>query len=206
MSAAPAAAKAGVRRLVDSRLKVSQRDLLTRRNGRISFFRSSTTVEYGNAYLKANVKPTEANPNHYDCQTHPRLIDAEILHGDEQAFWRQKRAFYRRDQSFMPSWDRQAHALVLLTRSVARAPQAAAFRLFALYLKLLLLPRLVMERELLLPLLSLANTEGILGQAIAEVEKNKDNNKADNKDGGSSDSRSEKVEEKKANEESDKKE
>ncbi|KPA74679.1 putative mitochondrial hypothetical protein [Leptomonas pyrrhocoris] len=152
-------AAAKVARVVSSRLRVIQRDYLTRRGGRTHHLRSSVAVDYTPAYFAAY----KADPNL--C---PRLIDAEAIHGDEQAFWSARRDFYRggASRSYYPTWDRQAQALVMLTREVARVPQEAAFRLFTLGLKMLLLPRLVTNAELMLPSWVLMNTEGPLGAAL----------------------------------------
>lgn len=155
MSAAPSSA-AG--RVISSRLRVIQRDFLTRRGGRANLIRSSTAVNYCPAYMAAY----KADPS--KC---PRLIDAEVVHGDEQAFWTARRDFYRSgaSSSFYPVWDRQAQVLVMLTREVARVPQEAAFRLFTLGLKMLLLPRIVVGTELLLPSWLTMNTEALLAEA-----------------------------------------
>ncbi|KPI83721.1 hypothetical protein ABL78_7241 [Leptomonas seymouri] len=158
-SAAAAAAAAKVARLVSPRLRVVQRDYLTRRGGRTHHLRSAVSVDYTPAYFAAY----RADPNL--C---PRLIDAEAIHGDEQAFWSSRRDFYRSgaSRSYYPTWDRQAQALVMLTRQVARVPQEAAFRLFTLGLKMMLLPRLVTNAELMLPSWALMNAEGLLGEAL----------------------------------------
>jgi hypothetical protein len=160
--AAAAAAATGMRnvtRLVSPRLRIVQRDYLTRCGGRTHHLRSSVAVDYTPAYFAAY----RNDPNL--C---PRLIDAEAIHGDEQAFWSARRDFYRggASRSYYPTWDRQAQALVMLTRQVARVPQEAAFRLFTLGLKMMLLPRLVTNAELMLPSWMLMNAEGLLGEAV----------------------------------------
>lgn len=176
MSAGPAAAVSAaastVRRLVSPRLRIVQRDYLTRRGGRTHQLRSAVAVEYTPAYFAAY----KADPA--QC---PRLIDAEAVHGDEQAFWSARRDFYRggASRNYYPTWDRQAQALVQLTREVSRIPQEAAFRLFTLGLRMMLLPRLVAGAELLLPSWMTMNAEGLLGEALegkspkAEGEKKK---------------------------------
>lgn len=170
-AAAAGAAKAS--RVVSSRLRVVQRDYLTRRGGRTHHIRSSVAVDYTPSYFAAY----KADPNL--C---PRLIDAEAIHGDEQGFWSARRDFYRGRsmRNYYPTWDRQAQTLVMLTREVARVPQEAAFRLFTLGLKMMLLPRLVTNAELMLPSWMMMNAEGLLGEALegqtkksAEAEKPK---------------------------------
>lgn len=158
-AAATSAATPSVRRLVSPRLRIVQRDYLTRRGGRTHHLRSSVAVDYSPTYFAAY------KADHNLC---PRLIDAEAIHGDEQAFWSARREFYRggASQSYYPTWDRQAQALVMLTRQVTRVPQEAAFRLFTLGLKMMLLPRLVTNAELMLPSWVLMNAKGLLGEAL----------------------------------------
>ncbi|KAG5506934.1 hypothetical protein JIQ42_07653 [Leishmania sp. Namibia] len=156
-AAATAAAK--VSRLVSPRLRITQRDYLTRRGGRTHQRRSAVAIDYTPTYFSAY----KGDPS--QC---PRLIDAEAVHGDEQAFWSARRDFYRggASRSYYPTWDRQAQALIMLTRNVPRIPQEAAFRLFTLGLKMLLLPRLVAGVELMLPSWVTLNAEGFLREGL----------------------------------------
>ena len=158
-AAAATTAAAKVTRLVAPRLRIIQRDYLTRHGGRTHHLRSSVAVDYTPSYFAAY------KADHNLC---PRLIDAEAIHGDEQAFWSARRDFYRggASRSYYPTWDRQAQALIMLTREVTRVPQEAAFRLFTLGLKMMLLPRLVANAELMLPSWMLLNAEGLLGEAL----------------------------------------
>lgn len=153
MTAAP-------QRVVSSRLRVIQRDFLTRRGGRTNLIRSSTAVGYSPTYMNAY------KGNVDKC---PRLVDAEAVHGDEQTFWTARRDFYRSRaaKSFYPIWDRQAQVLVMMTREVVRIPQEAAFRLFTLGLRMLLLPRVVAGTELLLPSWLSMNAEALLSESGA---------------------------------------
>ncbi|GET86204.1 hypothetical protein, conserved [Leishmania tarentolae] len=156
---AAATAMAKVSRLVSPRLRVIQRDFLTRRGGRTHQRRSAAAVDYTPTYFAAY----KSDPG--QC---PRLIDAEAVHGDEQAFWSARRDFYRggASRSYYPAWDRQAQALIMLTREVPRIPQEAAFRLFTLGLKMMLMPRLVAGVELMLPLWVTMNSESLLGEGL----------------------------------------
>lgn len=144
-------------RVVSSRLRVIQKDFLTRRGGRVNAIRSSTAISYTPAYM---------SPYNADIHKCPRLIDAEVVHGDEQSFWTARRDFYRggSGRSFYPLWDRQAQVLIMLTRAVPRVPQEAAFRLFAMGLKMMLLPRVVAGTELMLPAWLSMNMKGLLGE------------------------------------------
>lgn len=146
-------------RIVSSRLRVVQHSFLTRRGGRVNAVRGAVRVDHNAAYI---------NPYRSDLSTCPRLIDAEVLHGDEQAFWTARRTFYRGGHCppYYPNWDRLAQAVILLAREVPRVPQEAAFRLFALSLKLMLLPRLVVGTELLLPGWLTMNPQGVLAEAL----------------------------------------
>lgn len=154
-----AAAASGVSRVVSPRLRVVQRDFLTQRNGRRSVLRSSVAVDYISAYASKYSK----DPN--SC---PRVIDAEVVHGDEQLFWTARRDFYRGgiSRSYYPTWDRQAQVLIMMTREVPRLPQEAAFRLFTLGLKMMLLPRLVTTAEMMLPAWLSQNAESLLCEAL----------------------------------------
>lgn len=149
-----------------SRLRVVQRSFLTRRGGR-HVTRSSNAVEYRPALQK---KVSDGN--------YERVINAEAIHGDEQRFWGERRDFYRRRPQYFPTWDRLAQALVLMTRHVPRVPQEMAFRLMVVFLRLLLLPRIVAGAELMLPSWVATNAEGIVAQALPDgrekTEKGKD--------------------------------
>ncbi|CAJ1017737.1 hypothetical protein Q4I32_001397 [Leishmania shawi] len=159
--AAAATAVAKVSRLVSPRLRIIQRDYLTRRGGRTHQVRSAVAVDYTPTYFAAYKN---------DAAQCPRLIDAEVVHGDEQAFWSARRDFYRSgaSRSYYPTWDRQAQALIMLTREVPRIPQEASFRLFTLGLRMMLLPRLMVGAELMLPSWVTMNAEALLGEALDE--------------------------------------
>ncbi|RNF08362.1 uncharacterized protein Tco025E_07188 [Trypanosoma conorhini] len=141
-----------------SRLRVVQRGFLTRRGGR-HVPRAAVAVEYRPAEQK---KIGDGN--------YQRVIDAESLHGDEQRFWGARRDYYTRRAQYFPTWDRFAQALILMTRHVPRVPQEMAFRLMAVFLKLMLLPRLVVNAELMLPSWVAANAEGLITQAVGDEE------------------------------------
>ncbi|CAJ1986458.1 mitoribosomal protein uL10m [Leishmania donovani] len=157
---AAATAMAKVSRLVSPRLRIIHRDYLTRRGGRTHQRHSAVAVDYTPTYFATY----KSDPG--QC---PRLIDAEAVHGDEQAFWSARRDFYRggASRSYYPAWDRQAQALIMLTREVPRIPQEAAFRLFTLGLKMMLLPRLVAGVELMLPSWVTMNAESLLSEGLA---------------------------------------
>lgn len=103
-----------------------------------------------------------------------RVVDAEVIHnGDEQAFWCEKRWFYQNPKSFMPTWDRSAQTLILLSRAVPRIPQEAAFRLFAVFMKMLMITKVTELTSAMLPLWSTLNLEGLLQQAKKDAEDDK---------------------------------
>ncbi|CCW60238.1 unnamed protein product [Phytomonas sp. EM1] len=156
-----------IARVVSSRLRVLQRNYLSRRGGRVNVVHTSTAVDYAPGYIARYKR---------NLNTCPRIIDAEFIHGDEQSFWTARRDFYRSgaSRSYYPVWDRQAQALIMLTRQVPRVPQEAAFRLFTLGLRLLLMPRLIMNAELMLPSWMLSNTEGLLAETISKKDGEKD--------------------------------
>ncbi|KEG07719.1 hypothetical protein DQ04_08991000 [Trypanosoma grayi] len=144
-----------------SRLRVVHRSFLTRRGGR-HVPRAAVAVEYRPAVQK------RVGDGNYE-----RVIDAEALHGDEQLFWGARRSFYRKPVQYYPTWDRVAQTLILMTRHVPRVPQEMAFRLMAVFLKLLLLPRLVVNAEVLLPSWVATNAEGLLLTSREGVEDGK---------------------------------
>lgn len=115
-----------------------------------------------------------------------RLIDAEAIHGDEQAFWQEKRWFYYGKRGeYMPTWDRMAQTLILMTRTVPRVPQEAAFRIFAVFLKLLMITRITDVASMMLPLWSTMNVQGLIQQAkkdVAEAEEKKGSEKTSTQD------------------------
>lgn len=131
-----------------SRLQVLSRPLIFKRRGR---------------NVRSNVLSAEAKVDER------RIIDAEVIHGDEQAFWCEKRWFYRGQRNYMPTWDRVAQSLILLTRTVPRVPQEAAFRIFAVFMKLLLIPRVTDLTASMLPLWTTMNMQGLIQQAKKEV-------------------------------------
>ncbi|ORC86485.1 uncharacterized protein TM35_000282010 [Trypanosoma theileri] len=146
-----------------SRLRVVQRSFLTRRGGR-HVARTAVAVEY---------RPSlQRRISGGDGGNYERVIDAEVLHGDEQVFWGERRGFYRRPVQYFPTWDRLAQALILITRQVPRVPQEMAFRLMAVFLKLMLLPQLVMSADLMLPSWVATNAEGVLAAARKDDSKN----------------------------------
>lgn len=150
---------------VGSRLRVVQRSFLVRRGGIMGGRHRPLAAT---AVVDKSVQ---------DLATHPRYIDAEDVHSNlsstlgEQAFWGAKRSFYRKGTQYYPTWDRQAQTLILLCRQVPRVPQEAAFRLFAVFMKLLLLPQLMSVQGLALPLHVLTNVEGLIGGAQREQPK-----------------------------------
>ncbi|KAH9584234.1 hypothetical protein LSM04_004994 [Trypanosoma melophagium] len=157
-----------------SRLRVVQRSFLTRRGGR-HFPRTAVAVEYR--------PPVQRQINGSDGANYARVIDAEVIHGDEQAFWGERRGFYRKPLQYFPTWDRLAQTLILITRQVPRVPQEMAFRLMAVFLKLMLLPRIVMNADLMLASWVAMNAEGVIAAARGD---DGDSSKADNKDNGNS--------------------
>lgn len=75
----------------------------------------------------------------------PRLIDAEFIHGDEHEYWSERQSFRRsgpRAKAYYPIWDRQAQVMLALAQRVPRVSAVAAFRLFVLGLRWVLLPQL----------------------------------------------------------------
>lgn len=163
-----------LRRLVSPRLKIRHQTFLIRRTAGTTqgsrgsapnstrFQRSlpaaSTTIDYTDAYLapfKAKTGQSEGGMEDDMLHHCPRLIDAELIHGDEQEFWSERRTFRRSGgsrQTFYPTWDRQAQALIMMVERVPRVPAAAAFRLMTLGLRMLLLPRLAGVVSTMLPL------------------------------------------------------
>nr|CCC90580.1 conserved hypothetical protein [Trypanosoma congolense IL3000] len=143
-----------------SRLRITHRSFLTRRGGR-HVSRAAIAVEY---------LPEEQRKvlDH----SYSRVVNAEVLHGDEQKFWGERRAFYTKRRSYFPTWDRCAQAAILLTRDAPRVPQEIAFRLMAVFMKLILIPRLMMNAELMLPMWIAANAEGTVRAANDRPETN----------------------------------
>lgn len=163
-----------LRRLVSPRLKIRHQSFLIRRTAGTTqgsrgsaptasrFQRSlpaaSTTIDYTDAYMapfKAKTGVSEGGLEDDMLHHCPRLIDAELIHGDEQEFWSERRTFRRSGgsrQTFYPTWDRQAQALIMMVERVPRVPAAAAFRLMTLGLRMLLLPRLAGMVSTMLPL------------------------------------------------------
>ena len=94
-----------------------------------------------------------------------RIVNAEVIHGDEQEFWGEKRWFYRSKLHYMPSWDRFAQTLISFSQNVPRIPQEAAFRIFAVFLKLTMIQQLVDLSALMLPSWQAHNVQGLLSQA-----------------------------------------
>lgn len=106
-----------------------------------------------------------------------RSVDAEIIHGDEQEFWGEKRWFYRSKLHYMPSWDRFAQTLISFSQTVPRVPQEAAFRIFAVFLKLTMIQQLVDLSSLLLPSWQALNVQGLLTQAKKDDSNNDEQKK-----------------------------
>ncbi len=107
------------------------------------------------AFPMVRSEPPKKNEN--------RVVDAEVIHGDEQVFWSERRTFQRRYYPpYMPSWDRFAQTLILMARTVPRVPQEAAFRLLAVFLKLLLIGRLTDLAQMMLPSWMSVNVQGLL--------------------------------------------
>lgn len=111
----------------------------------------------------------------------------------------EKRSFYRRRAPFMPSWDRFAHTLILMTRKVARVPPEAAFRLMAVFLKMmfmvsigevaqLMMPQWLLANQLTLPqrmaMVDVASEAKQLAAKKAETEKGKGKDEPGNADDG----------------------
>ncbi|CUG86793.1 Hypothetical protein, putative [Bodo saltans] len=133
-----------------TRLRVTSQPLIFRRRGR---FTAASAV---------SVQPQKINES--------RLIDAEIIHGgDEQAFWTEKRWFSGAPGTFMPTWDRSAQTLILLSRAAPRVPQEAAFRLFSVFMKMLMITKVTELASTMLPLWATVNMEGLIQQAKKEV-------------------------------------
>lgn len=111
----------------------------------------------------------------------PYIINAEQVHGDEQEFWLANRTFNRKEQTPMPYWDRMAHTIVLMSRRAVRVPQEAAFRLMAVYLKLIMMVKLVDLSSMMLPIWMSHNVQGLLGTELEK--KNGDGEKEKKGDG-----------------------
>ncbi|CAD2217081.1 hypothetical protein AGDE_12500 [Angomonas deanei] len=188
MSQAPCLAKAAakatatggsarVKPVVANHLRIVQRDFLTRQAGRTSI-RSSVAVDYSRPYLQ-KYKSEAGFFNHDAC---PRVIDAEAVHVDEQLFWTERRSFYNSKKPFFTVWDRQAQALVILSRRVVRAPTEAAFRIFALGFKMMQLPQLLNYSQVMLPTWTHGgmNVESLLRE-VKEQDGKKDAEKKEDK-------------------------
>ena len=158
----------------DHALRVAQRNLLVSYRGRTHT--TTSTVTYHRSHVRGSKYASEAEF---------RIIDAEHVHGDEQVFWRQKQDFYRKVQPMMPVWDRLAHVAILTTRKAERIPQEAAFRLMAVYLKLLFLPSITTTVSTMLPLWMSHNVQGLMGNELKEKNGEGDETK---KEGDSSNS------------------
>ena len=143
----------------DHALRVARRNLLVSYRGRTHS--ASSTVTYHRSHVRNGPHTSEAEF---------RLIDAEHVHGDEQVFWQQRQNFYRSNRTapLMPIWDRLAHVAILTTRKVERVPQEAAFRLMAVYLKLMFLPSIVGTVSAMLPLWKSHNVQGLLGKQLKD--------------------------------------
>lgn len=175
-------------RLISPRLRLRHEPLLVRRSS--SAFRGSVgpsssrfqrqqqvaavSLDYSTGYMNqfrsaAGSGGQEADD---DVLHHcPRLIDAELIHGDEQEFWTERRTFQRGGksgrQTYAHSWDRQAQAMLMMVQRTPRSMAIAAFRLLALSHRLLLLPRLVSGLEgVLLPA-----KVGMQGAVMKELKK-----------------------------------
>jgi hypothetical protein len=156
----------------DHALRVAQRNLLVTFKGRTHV--TSSTITYHRSHVRGGAHTTEAEF---------RLIDAEHVHGDEQAFWRQKHDFYKKEAPLMPLWDRVAHVAILTTRKAERVPQEAAFRLMAVYLKLMFLPSITTTVSTMLPLWMSHNLQGLMGRELKEKNGDGEGGDAEKKDG-----------------------
>jgi hypothetical protein len=135
---------------ITTRLRVTSQPLIFRRRGRYTVASA------------VSVQPQKVSES--------RLIDAEILHGgDEQAFWTEKRWFSGCSREYMPTWDRSAQTLILLSRAAPRVPQEAAFRLFSVFMKMLMITKVTELASTMLPLWATVNMEGLIQQAKKEV-------------------------------------
>eukprot|EP00744_Colponema_vietnamica_P022119 GILI01031725.1.p1 GENE.GILI01031725.1~~GILI01031725.1.p1 ORF type:complete len:217 (+),score=32.63 GILI01031725.1:64-651(+) len=150
-------------------MRVHCRNLVTKLRGRTVI--ATATSGYSTAIGSRQLSDKAADS--------PYLINAEQVHGDEQEFWHAQRNFNRKDKSPMPYWDRMAHTTILMSRRAARVPQEAAFRLMAVYLKLIMMVKLVDLSSMMLPLWMSHNVQGLLG---SELEKKNGDGENDKKD------------------------
>ncbi len=119
-----------------------------------------------------------------------RLISADFVHKDSaEDFWLEQQWFYKRTGRggvLMPTWDRLAQTLILMTRPQPRVVPEAAFRLFAVFMKMMLLDRLTEAVSNMLPVWTSMNAKALLENAKEESAKSDDASSTDSPkpDGG----------------------
>jgi hypothetical protein len=106
-----------------------------------------------------------------------RTINADFVHKESgEDFHMERRWFYRaagKNAQFATTWDRVAQALILMTRPQPRVVPEAAFRLFAVFLKLMMLDRITSTTASMLPLWASANAQNIIESGIRKRDENK---------------------------------
>ena len=99
-----------------------------------------------------------------------RSILADVVHkGDAAEFYLEKNWFYKkagRGGQLMPTWDRVAQALIALSRPAPRVVPEAAFRLFAVFMKMMLLNRIADMAAGMAPLWLAANAQNHIGEGL----------------------------------------
>ncbi len=110
-------------------------------------------------------------------QQSQRVIDADLVHPDAQDFWLEKQWFYRKTAvaPLVQSWNRFAQTVILMTRQTERLVPEAAFRLLAVFLKVMMQTRIAETAAIMLPIWQSVNAENALGVAVSEGKKPEDN-------------------------------
>ena len=102
-----------------------------------------------------------------------RIIDAEQVHVEAQDFWLEKQWFYRgmrRRTPLASTWDRFAQVAIMLSRPSERLVPEAAFRLLAVFLKVMLVNKIVENAAMMLPVWQSVNAQNVLNEAVTERE------------------------------------
>ena len=141
---------------VAKRVKVRQTALLNKYRGQHAIGRQRSTVVDGTTTVD-----------------NTRCISADLIHaGDAEGFYLERRWFGRFEPTKLrprvPTWDRLAHALIVMTRPGPRVVPEAAFRLFAVFFKMTLLQRIAEMSVSMAPLWMAVNAQNVLETGLKD--------------------------------------
>ena len=142
----------------------------------------SRRVRYRGQFYTA---PAVAAVHADEARAKATTVDADVIHGGgkSQTFWLRMRTWglpaklqggnlwNHRNRAYVPTWDRVAQVMLMMAQPVPRQTPEMAFRLFAVFLKVMMLQRIGDMAIALFPITRSHDLKGLLEAGRVEREK-----------------------------------